>query len=642
MIHFIKHRTKKFIITAISFASIITLHGISQPAQAQAVAKIPVRDFFKNPEITRFQISPDGKFLSYLKPWESRMNLFIRPANGGDEKRLTSLKDRDLASYFWKGNEHLIFSRDFGGDENFHIFSVNINTGAEKDLTPFDKVRAQIENDLENVSDTDILVSHNKRNAEIFDVYRINVNTGKSILAAQNNGKITEWLSDHKGQIRIAVETDGVNKKVLYRKTTKDNFEPLISTNFKDVFSPVSFTFDNKNLWVLSNIGRDKTVVVEFDLQKNKESKIIASHPENDVGGLVTSRYRKVPIYAGVETWRPENLFLDPEYEKIYNTVVSAIDSKIKNPVLIPSSMTKNEEIYIFRAYSDVSLGGFYQYVKKTNQVTELAKLGTHLPADALVEKKPIQFKSRDGLTINGYLSIPKNIDSKNLPLVVNPHGGPWARDGWYFTPEMQFLSNRGYAVLQVNFRGSTGYGRKFWQASFKQWGRDMQNDITDGVNYLISQKIVNPKKICIYGGSYGGYATLAGLTFTPDLYTCGISYVGVSNLLTFMNTIPPYWKPYLEMLYEMVGHPEKEKAMLVAASPALNADKIKAPLFIAQGAKDPRVVKAESDQMVEALRKRGIEVPYMVKDNEGHGFRNEENRFEFYEAMEKFLAKYL
>ncbi len=254
---------------------------------------------------------------------------------------------------------------------------------------------------------------------------------------------------------------------------------------------------------------------------------------------------------------------------------------------------------------------------------------------------KPITYRSRDGLTIHGYLTLPRG-GGRNLPMVVNPHGGPWARDSWGYNPELQFLANRGYAILQVNFRGSTGYGRKFWEASFKQWGRTMQDDVSDGVAYAIKEGVADRKRVAIYGASYGGYATLAGLAFTPELYACGVDYVGVSNLFTFMKTIPPYWKPMLDMLHEMVGDPEQDKELLAAVSPVLHADKIRAPLFIAQGAKDPRVNKDESDQMVAALKKRGIDVEYMVKENEGHGFHNEENRFEFYEAMERFLDKHL
>ena len=254
----------------------------------------------------------------------------------------------------------------------------------------------------------------------------------------------------------------------------------------------------------------------------------------------------------------------------------------------------------------------------------------------------PIKYKSRDGLTIHGYLTLPVGSDGKNLPVVVNPHGGPWARDTWGYRSEIQFLANRGFAVFQMNFRGSTGYGREFWEISFKEWGKSMQDDITDGVNWLIDEGIADPDRIAIYGASYGGYATLAGLIFTPDLYACGVDYVGVSSLFTFMETIPPYWELYRSMLYEMVGHPEKDKELLASSSPLLHVDKIKVPLFIAQGANDPRVKKSESDQIVEALKARGIDVPYMVKENEGHGFYNQENNFDFYREMEKFLKKHI
>ena len=304
--------------------------------------------------------------------------------------------------------------------------------------------------------------------------------------------------------------------------------------------------------------------------------------------------------------------------------------------------MTDDENRMIVAATSDRTQGTRYLYDRKADRLTKLGDVTPWLPAAPMAAVKPIQYTSRDGLTINGYLTLPNGVPPKNLPVVVNPHGGPWFRDSWGFNPETQFLANRGYAVLQMNYRGSVGYGRRFWEASFKQWGLKMQDDITDGVEWLVKEGIADPKRVCIYGASYGGFATLSGLVQTPDLYACGVDYVGVSNLFTFMKTIPPYWKPFLDMMHEMVGDPEKDKPLLTAGSPALNADRIKAPLLIAQGARDPRVNKDESDQMVAALKARDIDVPYIVKDNEGHGFRNEENQFAFYEAMEKFLDKYI
>ena len=304
-------------------------------------------------------------------------------------------------------------------------------------------------------------------------------------------------------------------------------------------------------------------------------------------------------------------------------------------------SHNRDENIFVVAAWNDRTQGTRYLYDATSKTLTKLAEITPWLHEGDLAEMKPVTYQARDGLTIHGYLTLPQG-GGRNLPLIVNPHGGPWARDAWGYNPEVQFLANRGYAVLQMNFRGSTGYGRAFWEASFRQWGKKMQDDVTDGVRYAIAQGIADPKRVCIYGGSYGGYCALAGLAFTPDLYACGVDYVGVSNLFTFLKTIPPYWKPMLDMFYEMVGNPETDKELLAEASPVMHAGNIRVPLLIAQGAQDPRVNINESDQMVEALKKHGIAVEYLVKENEGHGFANEENRFEFYEAMEKFLKEHL
>jgi len=336
--------------------------------------------------------------------------------------------------------------------------------------------------------------------------------------------------------------------------------------------------------------------------------------------------------------WKLRYAFMDPKTESIFEKIAP----QIPNHDLHITSRDNNERYFIVKALNDRTYGTYYLYDAKTENLQKIVDTSPWLKEGQLAEMKPIAFKSRDGLTLHGYLTLPKGKTAKDLPIVVNPHGGPWARDFWRFSPTVQFLANRGYGVLQVNFRGSTGYGKQFWESSFKKWGKEMQNDITDGVQWLIKAGVADKDRICIFGGSYGGYATLAGLAFTPDLYKCGVDYVGVSNIFTLFKTIPPYWQPMREMLYTMVGDPVKDKALLTEISPIFHADKIKAALMVVQGAKDPRVNKAESDQMVEALRKRGIEVPYIVKDNEGHGFHNEENRIEFYSAMEKFLAKHL
>ena len=304
--------------------------------------------------------------------------------------------------------------------------------------------------------------------------------------------------------------------------------------------------------------------------------------------------------------------------------------------------MDREEEKFIVRTYSDRSRGAYWYYDSRTDELRKLADVSPWLEEEKLASMVPVRIPARDGLELPAYLTLPPGYEPKGLPAVLYVHGGPWARDTWGFDGTAQFLANRGYAVLQVNFRGSTGYGREFWEKSFKQWGKAMQDDLTDSAKWLVEEGIANPGKIAIYGGSYGGYAALAGMAFTPDVYAAGISFVGPSNLFTLLDSVPPYWKPFRQMQYEMIGDPEKEEALLRAASPLFSADHIKAPLLIAQGANDPRVKKAESDQIVQALQERGIDVPYVLKENEGHGFANEENRLYFYRTVERFLAKHL
>lgn len=598
---------------------------------------IPMEDFMRNPEKSSFQISPDGNHIAYMKPWKTRMNVFVLNMNTNKETRLTSSELRGVYGFIWLTDSRVGYVKDDGGDENMHFYAVNIDGTNELDLTPFENVQARIIDDLEDDPDY-VIIGLNKRNPQVHDPYRVNINDGKMKMIAENPGNISSWGTDHDGKLRIATTSDGVNTSILFRDKESDKFKTILTTDFKVSVSPLFFTFDNKNLYVASNRGRDKTGIFEFDVNKAKEGKLIFEHDEVDVSGLMYSRKRKVLTGVSYTVAKRDMAFFDSWRENIQQK----LEKKLPGYEVGITSFSDDETKAIVVTYSDKSSGTYYYYDIEKNQLTDLGKVSPWLNEDHMAEMQPVKYLSRDGLTIHGYLTLPKGSSGKNLPVVVNPHGGPWARDTWGYRPEIQFLANRGYAVFQMNFRGSTGYGREFWEISFKEWGKSMQDDITDGVQWLISEGIADPERIAIYGASYGGYATLAGLAFTPDLYACGVDYVGVSSLFTFMESIPPYWELYRTMLYEMVGHPEKDKDLLASSSPLLHIDKIKAPLFIAQGANDPRVVKSESDQIVQALRNAGIDVPYMVKDDEGHGFYNEENQFDFYREMEKFLKKHI
>ena len=603
----------------------------------------PVKAFFSNSPKAFFRLAEDGATLGFMQPTGEarRRNIFVQPLQGsqpvGEPRQITQETERDIDNYFWKGNRTVLYTKDFGGDENFHVVAVDTVTGTVTDLTPFPGVRAAVEDDLSDDPDH-VLISHNKRDPKVFDVFRVDVKTGAAELVAQNPGNITGWGTDHAGRVRIATTSDGTQTSVLYRENEKAAFAKILTVDYKTAVAPLFFTADDQRIYALSNRGRDKTALVVIDPKKPDAEQVLYERADVDLGGAVWSRVRKVPTHVDFLTGKLERKYFDAQDEALYKR----IEGLLAGYEINLQSQTRNEDKLIVAASNDRTPGARYLYDARSGTLTKLADINVDIPERDMAPMTIVSYTSRDGLTIPAYLTLPVGRPAKGLPCIVNPHGGPWARDAWGYNPEVQFLANRGFCVLQMNFRSSTGYGRSFWEAGFGQWGLKMQDDITDGAHWLVDRGIADPKRLGIYGASYGGYATLAGVTYTPDLYAAAVDYVGVSNLFTFMTTIPPYWLPEIEKMQAMVGDATKDKDRLAATSPALHTDRIKTPLFIAQGARDPRVNKAESDQVVEALRKRGVEVQYMVKDNEGHGFHNEENQFDFYAAMDAFFTAHL
>jgi dipeptidyl aminopeptidase/acylaminoacyl peptidase len=598
---------------------------------------IPLEDFFRKPERVMLRLSPNGKQLAYLEPHRRRLNLVVRDLATGETRRVTDATERDIGGFIWANDERLIYVQDRGGDENFRLYAVGRDGSNPLDLTPFERVKCDLIDDLED-NDDEILFQMNRRTPEVFDVYRLNVHGGEMQMIAENPGNIQTWFTDHDGRLRLAATTDGVNTSILYREDEDRPWRTVATYDFKEFARPCLFTFDNRGIYVTSNVGRDKAALFAYDLESGKESELIFEHPEVDVSRLLYSKRRKTITGSAYEVDRIEFGFFDDEMKRIH----SYLEGKLPGYVNQLTSHSRDETRFIVHSGSDRTMGGYHLLDAEKMELTKLFDISPWLDERQMAPMRPVRYRTHDGLTVRGYLTVPPGGQPAKLPTVVNPHGGPWARDSWGFDPEVQFLANRGYAVLQMNFRGSAGFGRAFLEASFRQWGLTMQDDITDGVRWAIDQGIADRDRVAIYGGSYGGFAALSGLTKTPELYACGISYVGVSNLFTWIAAIPPYWKPYLEMLYEMVGHPEEHAGQFRSTSPYFNAERIRVPLFVVQGANDPRVRKEESDQIVEALRQRGVEVEYLVKENEGHGFQNEENRFEFYRAMERFLERHL
>ncbi len=634
-------KTKGLFFSALALVAALLLASGCGGKKVEPARQYAVEDFFRNPEKANFSLSPDGSFYAWMAPYRDMMNVFVREIGTENVTQLTFDTLRSVYGFFWANNDRILYIKDAGGDENMKLFGVNKDGTDLKALADFPKVRAEMIDDLPDI-DEYVIIGLNKRDPRLFDPYRLDINTGELTMLAENPGNIVGWMTDHNGELRVGFAiVDGVNTSILYRDNEKAPFREILKTTFKETMSPQFFTFDNKKFYAVSNLGRDKTAAVIFNPETSQEDTILFENPDFDVDQLVYSRARKALLAARYTSWKRERYFFDSEFE----AMMADLKSKLGDIEFGLVSNNKAEDKFMVLAHSDKIRGIYYLYDKVSGTLEKVADATPWLDPQEMATMNPVEYSSRDGLTIYGYLTLPKGYTmetAKKLPVIVNPHGGPWYRDQWGFNPEVQFLANRGYAVFQMNFRGSTGYGKKFWEASFKQWGKAMQDDITDGVNWLIEKGIADKDRIAIYGASYGGYATLAGITGTPDLYAAAVDYVGVANMFTFMKTIPPYWEPQLQMFYEMVGDPVRDSLMLREVSPVLNADKIKTPLFVAQGANDPRVNINESNQMVEALRNRGITVEYMVKEDEGHGFYNEKNQFDFYNAMEKFLAEHL
>jgi len=598
---------------------------------------LPLDDFFRNPDKTGFSLSPDGARIAWLQSWQNRMNLYARRLDGEDEIRLTESVNRDIREYFWANDRCLAWVQDTDGDENDHLFAIDVDGAAPRELTPFAGVRIQMVDELRDCPD-ELLVGMNRRNPQFFDVYRVNIISGAMRMIAQNPGHVAQWLCDHSGRLRAAVTADGVHNSLLYRDTEDEPFREIERFDFRMTLAPLAFTFDNRRLWVLANLHRDTLALYEYDPHERRLGEPLFAREDVDADNILFSEHEQKLAAVSYCTDRVRLHFFDPDWARLYDDLTTRLPGR----ELKIAGRSRNEHKLLVRTYSDLSRGGYYLLDRDTDELTKLTDVAPWLHRRNMAPMQPISYTSRDGLTIHGYLTLPQDVEPRNLPLVVLPHGGPYRRDKWGYEILVQFLANRGYAVLQMNYRGSLGYGRRFWELSFKQWGGAMQNDVTDGVQFVIAQGIADPTRVGIVGSSFGGYVALAGMAFTPQLFACGVDYSGVSDPIALLLSIPPYWEQQRQMLYAMVGHPETDAEMLRAVSPLHHAENIRKPLLIVQGANDPRVKKHTTDAMVERLRAVGVEVEYIVKDNEGHGFLNQENRIEVYRATERFLARYL
>jgi len=603
----------------------------------KATKRIPIENFFNVPIKTSYLVSPDGNYISYLKPDNNRIHIYVETLDGKTTTQLTCDSNRSISNYFWASNDEILYLKGNSEDKQPGLFAVKIDGNNKREFLSFPNTKIRLISSGP-VRDGQVLVSMNKRDSTVFDAYRLNIQTGKLSLLLQNPGNITKWYSDAAGKLRMAIASDGVNETLLYRDKENQNFRAVLTNNFKTSISPIAFSVDNNCIYALSNKNRDKMALVELDCVSGNEHRVIYSNPQVDVSEAIYSVNKEKLIYAGFETWKKERYYLDDSFKATFKK----LEKLLPNTEIVLASSDSLEKKFIVRTYTDRNPGSFYMYTIEDNKLVKLSDVNSSLKVENMAEMKPISYKTRDGLKVNGYLTLPKGMPSENLPVVVMPHGGPDSRNSWGYNPEVQFLASRGYAVFQVNFRGSKGYGKDFWIAGFKQWGGKMQDDITDGVHWLISQKIADSSRIAIYGFSFGGFSALHGLMSMPQLYKCGASYSGFTNLFTYFKDIPPYLRPNLQMYYETIGNPETDADFFRAISPIFHTDKIKVPVLIAQGARDPRVNMNETNQFVKELKKKKVPVTYIFKEEEGHVFRNNENRLEFYKKLEIFLDQNL
>jgi dipeptidyl aminopeptidase/acylaminoacyl peptidase len=603
------------------------------------VKLIPRTVLVGNPEKMMVRLSPDGERMAYIAPVNDVLNVWVRTIGENDDRVVTHDDNRGIFRYFWAhDNKHIMYLQDKDGDENWRLYAVDLSTDEERDLTPYDNVQVRIV-DVSKHHPNTIIITMNKQDERLHDVYRLELDSGDLTLVARNPGNIIGWMTDADFAVRGALATTPTgDTELLIRDDEDASWESIITWGPEDNMTsvPVGFTKDGGSVYMIDSRNANAGRLVRLDLD-TMELEILAEDPIYDVGSVFVDPDTYEILAVSYTKDRQEWVVLDESIRQDFEAISAIDDGEFG-----VTSFDDAFDTWSVAFMKDDGPVSFYTFDRGTDEATFLFVHRKDLEEYSLAPMEPVSFTSRDGLTIHGYATFPLNKPRRNLPMILNVHGGPWARDSWGYNPEAQLLANRGYLCLQVNFRGSEGYGKEFLNAGNKEWGGKMHNDLIDAVNWAIDQGYVDPSRIAIYGHSYGGYAALVGATFTPDVFACAIAGMGPSNLVTFINSVPPYWTTMLENMYKRIGDPRTEEEFLKERSPLFRVDQIKIPMLIAQGANDVRVKQSESEQIVDAMRAKGIDVEYMLFPDEGHGFAKPENRLKFYGEVEKFLAKYL
>ncbi len=600
-------------------------------------AKVDVETFFKDPEQAEYRISPNGKLLSFLKPSKGKMNVFVRSVDDDVLTQVTALTDKSVRNCYWVGEDKLLYILENDSSYQRPAFLIDVDGGHIIPVQDSSASRIEII-DLLTDHKTDILIALNERNQSFLDVYRLNVYTGKRTLEVENPGSIILWISDGDGNINLAVGSDGVNETLFHRENSQQRFSPIITNNFKNTFKPVGFTPDKEYIIALSNLNRDKLALVKFDYRTKKEVGVIYENPNVDIGEISRSVKGNKLTYLTYETDKANLYFLDSYYKQVYKE----IGAELPNQEIKIVDTDVKEKNFVIQTYTDKSPGSYYLYNSQSKKLIKLADVNSEIDPENMCVMKSVSYQTRDGVMIHGYLTLPIGAKDNNLPCIVMPHRGPSIRNSWGYSPEVQYLANLGYAVFQVNYRGSTGYGKAFKKAGFKEWGGKIQNDIFDGVQWLIKQGTINPEQIGVFGYGFGGYSALNQAIAHPDLYRCAASYSGYINLFTYLKGVPAFYKPYEKMIHEIVGNPKTDITYLKNSSPVFQINKMKTPLLIAQGGKNSKVNVNETNQFVKELRKNKVPVVYILNENEMQLFKETSHKLTFYKQLGDFLDTHI
>jgi dipeptidyl aminopeptidase/acylaminoacyl peptidase len=615
---------------------------MTDPSPTETAPLVPREVLFGNPEKVQPRISPDGKRLAYIAPVNGVLNVWVGDVGGGEDsfKPVTTDTERGIRAFFWgQDNARILYVQDAGGDENWHLYDTELASGTTRDLTPFDNVQAQLIAE-EKAFPTELLVGLNKDNPQLHDVYHVDIETGELEKVLQNPG-IVGFVADAEMRVRAGLQPrpdGGMNLVGRRPGATAEQWEVFLEVDSDDALgtAPIGFTADGNSLYLLSSVDANASRLLRVDLVSGVAT-VLASDPQYDVSGVMSNPDTKEIQMVSFTKARTEHVVLDPSIAADIEAI-----SAIQPGDLTFLGRDHADRTWLVAFTVDDGPVAYYAWDRESQKATFLFHHQRALSQYTLSPMEPFSFTARDGLEIHGYLTFPVGVERRELPAVLMVHGGPWARDSWGFNAEAQWLANRGYVAIQVNFRGSTGYGKEFVNKGNKQWAAAMHDDLIDAVEHVVKQGWVARERVAISGGSYGGYAALVGATFTPDVFCCAVDVVGPSNLKTLIESIPPYWAPIVAQFHERVGNPETEEDLLWERSPLSKVDQIKIPILVAQGANDPRVKQAESEQIVNAMKEKGIDHVYLLFGDEGHGFAKPENRMKFFAVAEQFLARYL